>query len=393
MGLCKSKANNKIDEQPSYQNIDSDNDNTVSIPKSIGNEFDINIFGIIVVGYIREILNKYNLLTTSSSSSNIINELCTMYFGCIHSDLIIKEGQIFRLNDLETKIFEYNSILIKKNATLTLNRYNKKANTGGILNIICNGNIILEEGAKISMTGRGYLGGAYGRYGESYNNKYSNNNNKNNCKTRKSNFGGGGGGQISVFSEYGPQSSCGGGGGYGTNGYDGKLIYDINKENENEYYENIILINDNVEYGIGGNIYGNKYLKKLHLGSGGGSGYYFDQMDNSLKSNKGGAGGGGIKMECFGNIIMNSHSEILCNGNKGKGLMAGGGSGGSIHIIVNNKNNLQMNKCSKIEAIGGININNMGNGGDGRIRIQFLSNDNNRNNVYYHNITPKPYIG
>ena len=85
---------------------------------------------------------------------------------------------------------------------------------------------------------------------------------------------------------------------------------------------------------------------------------------------------------------------------------AGSGSGGSIHIIINENKNLQMDKNSYIEAIGGIGQPNPNNnkywkcqdgidhaseGGIGRIRIQLLSNDYNDFNC--NNIIPRPYLG
>merc|ERR1712154_219304 len=132
-------------------------------------------------------------------------------------------------------------------------------------------------------------------------------------------------------------------------------------------------------------------LNILHLGSGGGSGYYYNSLDNSLRSHRGGNGGGCLKLQCFGNIVMAKDSKISCNGHEAKGCMAGAGSGGSIHIIAKNKECLQMDDDARIQALGGRNKHNFGHGGDGRVRVEFLTTTSTINSCYYHNITPRPY--
>eukprot|EP01084_Bolivina_argentea_P142877 250968_1 len=329
----------------------------------------INRFGLIVIAFIRQ---KLSVSTNMHSLPSRVQHLCTLYFGSLNGDLIIKANQTLKLNDLKQKIFEYNSIIIRKNATLTLNRYNPNTKNGGTLSILCKGNLYMESGAKITMSGRGYHGGHHGRNGASYIQKT--NAKKMDLKTRKPFIGGGGAGQISIATENGAENSMGAGGGYGSKGINGTGAL----------------------HGYGGLIYGNNTLSVLHLGSGGGSGYYFDEMSNTLRSHKGGSGGGAIKIKCLGNIIMENKSKILCNGNKGKGSMSGGGSGGSIHLICKNKSNLQLDNDACIEAIGGVNGSggDNGNGGNGRIRIQYIGSDVENNiNMDYDNIKPQPYIG
>ncbi len=147
MGVCTSEQN----RSRSFEHEESTTDHCKN--KSIIKRCHREV-GLVIIGFIRG-----NPILNNLPSS--IKHLCKLYFGCMHGDLIIEQNEIFRL----AEIFEYNSILIKKNSTLTLNRYNPNNSTGGILNIICNANIILE-GAKISMNGRGYYGGQYGRFGQ-----------------------------------------------------------------------------------------------------------------------------------------------------------------------------------------------------------------------------------
>ena len=176
----------------------------------------------------------------------------------------------------------------------------------------------------------------------------------------------------------------GGGAGYGTKGYKGQ--YDKQYSNKS--------------CGRAGDVYGSAKLDILHLGSGGGAAY--GPYD-------GGNGGGALKIECK-NLIMNKGSSICCNGGIGANkYLSGGGSGGSIHIVINNGNDIKLHNESRIEAIGGPkkelygygyksdNIHNCGKGGNGRIRFEIKENidkfKKKLKNEYKSCIEPYPYIG
>eukprot|EP01084_Bolivina_argentea_P051903 95403_1 len=137
-------------------------------------------------------------------------------------------------------------------------------------------------------------------------------------KNRKANIGGGGAGLN--------DKAGGGGAGYGTKGDDGYI-----DEESNEYTDNK---NKN---GFGGNCYGNKYLSKLYLGSGGGG----------SQCNLGGDGAGAIFIECQ-NLI--NYGSITANGGDSM-IGAGAGSGGSIYCTVHKS--IIMNNESLIQAKGG----------------------------------------
>eukprot|EP01084_Bolivina_argentea_P053768 98658_1 len=158
-------------------------------------------------------------------------------------------------------------------------------------------------------------------------------------ETTQPNFGGGGcAADIDIIVD---------GGGYGSKGKDG-----ANNDNS------------------GGNIYGNnKQLSIYYLGSGGGGGYNNDW--NVTQEACGGSGCGALKIQCLGNITLKENASIYCDGDCG-------GSGGSIHIIVNNKENIQMSQSRYITAVGGDSVErgDSGNGGVGRIRLEFISNNN-----------------
>lgn len=170
-------------------------------------------------------------------------------------------------------------------------------------------------------------------------------------------------------------SSCGGGGGYGTFGENGRGWSD------NTYRENID--------GIGGNIYGDSALSTIHFGSGGGGGY----------GSRGGNGGGIICISCKNKIILHENSGIYANGNKGKYYYDGCGSGGSIFIKCKYLLNQSASICF-IQAIGGkhnveaADAGHGGNGGFGRVRI-YSQNIKSLNQLKEHSfvVQPPPYLG
>ena len=170
-------------------------------------------------------------------------------------------------------------------------------------------------------------------------------------------------------------SSCGGGGGYGTFGENGRGWSD------NTYRENID--------GIGGNIYGDSALSTIHFGSGGGGGY----------GSRGGNGGGIICISCKNKIILYEGSGIYANGNKGKYYYDGCGSGGSIFIKCKYLLN-QSNSICFIQAIGGAhnveaaNAGHGGNGGFGRVRV-YSQNIKNFKQLKENSfvVQPPPYLG
>ena len=142
-------------------------------------------------------------------------------------------------------------------------------------------------------------------------------------------------------------------------------------------------------YGEGGKVYGDKELSILHLGSGGGS----------IMKAKGGNGGGAIRIKCLGNFILNGKAKITANGEAGDGAVSGCGSGGSIHIIVGKKENLQINDVDRCEirAKGEKNYSpgGSGDGGYGRIRVECVNDVMGKS--YFKKMEacfePKPYIG
>ena len=125
-------------------------------------------------------------------------------------------------------------------------------------------------------------------------------------------------------------------------------------------------------------------MSVLHLGSGGG-GY----------REKGGNGGGALKIEC---VKFINNGQITVNGDNVKYDITGCGSGGSIFIVCDEfimnsndpKNNIIHACGGKHKEVHGFG----GDGGDGRIRIKSLKNISIiKNCVSCYQIKPQPYIG
>eukprot|EP01083_Nonionella_stella_P066888 176506_1 len=219
---------------------------------------------------------------------------------------------------------------------------------GGRLLLRCKGNVVIDKGAKIEVDSCGYTSGTYYTSGESCRGLGK-------LQSTAANLGGGGAGL----------GTCGaGGGGYATKGGVGQSV------SEDAYNKP----------GLGGNLYGTKYLTVLHLGSGGGG----------SECNVGGDGGGAILIEC--DKLINYGSITSNGGHAMKG--AGAGSGGSIHIIVNDT--LIMNEDGLIQAKGGYGgkWGLYANGGHGRIRIDINKTHHNQieNIIAMKRINPPAYV-
>eukprot|EP01084_Bolivina_argentea_P281068 480841_1 len=276
-----------------------------------------DVFGLLTIGFLRQNSNKPLKIPPD------VQILCLKYYRV--SDLIVKKRiKLF----CSTAYYLFNSILIKQNGKLTINEWNPVIKQGGTLHIICTGNIILEPNSSIDLNGVGYHGGKGSNMtGESYNAQ--------SIQGSNANIGGGGGGK----------GRCGGGGGYGTCGKNGDNLHDDGPKPQASdlsiYAGKMYEISGSAAMGKGGKTYGNKKLSILHLGSGGGS----------VITHNGGCGGGALRIVCFGKIILKKRASIACNGLEGVGNKSGCGSGGSIYIVMNTYENIEMGMNSVIKAI------------------------------------------
>ena len=400
-----------IDDEPDDDQDQDDHNDKFSLNtiRKQRDEYD----ALMVTSYINHHNTTYHHDHNNILSNKII-QLIIQYFDK-SSILLIETGQTELLKPNKHHIFH--SIIINKDATLTTDSWNPQLKSGGTLLITCISSIHLKQNAKIDLVSKGYKGGhcTYLEDEEFLDNihddtddednqllsGYSNNNDINIndlddeqhinglyasysgesyhgggiANNIKNNYGGGGAGQI---------WGSGGGGGYGTNGFRGQYDKQYN----------------NKSCGKGGICYGTHLLNKLYLGSGGGAAY---------GGYSGGNGGGALRLKCK-NLIMDKGSSIKCNGDGGMHkYLSGSGSGGSLHLIINNGLDIELHDHARIEAIGGEkkdlygygyksdDVNNCGRGGYGRIRVQCnINGDKFRKRVkneYKSCIEPLPYIG
>ena len=149
-----------------------------------------------------------------------------------------------------------------------------------------------------------------------------------------------------------------GGGGYGTKG--------THLHEDYYHYKNNDPDSDYIGH-WGGKTYGNPKLNTLYLGSGGGS---FNPLDGP--AGYGGNGGGALWLKCGGTLTMRKNSKISCNGQVAPSYESGSGSGGSIHLLINDIQCLKQHEAAMIEARGGYKGKHNSNGGYGRIRVEFM---------------------
>ncbi|NQT23560.1 MAG: hypothetical protein HQ579_09025, partial [Candidatus Omnitrophica bacterium] len=236
----------------------------------------------------------------------------------------------------------YESVYVAPGATLLLRHWDGQ--TGGEAIIKCQGDFIIE--GAIDAVGKGYRGGtgAYnagypGAQGESYTGQGTG--------SITNNAGGGGGGVPGIPDVCG--GSAGAGGGYGTPGGTHSTSFGI---------------------AIGGQVYGDAELSVLHKGSGGGGGAICSITQ--IGGGAGGAGGGAIKILAH-DITVGQEGYINADGGNGSpsggyGCGGGGGSGGSVWLI---GENIDIN--GYVTANGGQGADSGKNGGDGRIRMDYVA--------------------
>ena len=312
--------------------------------------------GIVVIGYLRQTLNSKKEYKDLSLPTDITS-VCIKYYGALHGSLVVDQFATYICKDIS---YEYDSITLHEGSTLTCLGWNSKHKSGGILHIVCYGDIILNT-ARITLDGKGYKGGEAGKNGESYSGKSK--------YAESNNYGGGGG--TGRFNKKHVKAANASYGGKGTLGA-------ASPTHRFTGFANV------------GECYGDKELSVLYRGSGGG-GYYPDTINDHTRlklGRHGGNGGGALKLECYGRIIFNGISSISCNGMEGA-VNAGNGSGGSIHIVVMNGDRIEMNERSVICAKGGND-----KGGVGRIRIEYATGyKESCQDLTIYSIVPTPFIG
>jgi hypothetical protein len=268
------------------------------------------------------------------------------------------------------RVPHYQDVTIQKGGVLNTAAWNGTLH--GVLAMRVRGTLLVEAGGMIDMNARGYRGGqrqyaipGRGFQGESYGGIGGNSNLRN--------LGGGGGGDA-LTSNCPNCHSNAGGAGHATTGTAGTPTPWADKPGE------------------GGAIYGLANLSKIYLGSGGGGGY----LDSDAGANSyGGAGGAGGGIILISALKANIQGLIRANGLDGETGVhygpaspggGGGGAGGSIWLIGSEITISNSKVISTQNGIGGFGSEagntrlQAGNGGIGRIRLEYNSiNQHNYN--------------
>jgi hypothetical protein len=274
-----------------------------------------------------------------------------------------------------TAEYNFNNVEIMPGGVLTTDNYETLRGAGGILRLRIQGTLKIHTGGAIDMSAHGFKGAAT-QYADS----------------RKENGYGPGAGKTAT-SAYVDALSCnhdnsgiavlttaaaqaktsrnassaiafaeanGGGGGYATRGDRGVIV-------------------QCGDSGVGGGIYGDAELASLQRGSGGGAGFPW-------KIGSGGAGGdGGGAIWIAARRVVND-GQIVCDGGRGVdgGFYSGGGGGGSGGSVYITGIHLENNGFIYARGgAGGIRATSSGSsgdpdvhgghGGNGRIRLEFLT--------------------
>jgi hypothetical protein len=287
---------------------------------------------------------------------------------------------------------KYGSITVKEGGILTVRAWEGPEKKGGVLALIINGQLLIEEGGRIDVSGKGFRGGAGAGY-------EGNRGKSKKALNRTSNFGsqgestlgigtfsmacnGGGGGGGCYNTNYHSRQG-GSGGGFGSAGSAGITLSSYGAA-ANQTYSRLhafesLTVKGGFAYGCE-SLDDADLLNHMLLGSGGGGGVNHHTPREIEPA--GGNGGGSllIKAESFCN-----YGEILSNGADGydieltagdMGCGGGGGSGGAIKIVAD-----ELHELGKILAVGGKGgfardpycgneVESGGEGGLGRIRIE-----------------------
>eukprot|EP01083_Nonionella_stella_P014410 40487_1 len=291
--------------------------------------------------------------------SRDITQLILDYIPGKDGSLILKQNETKNLkSDVQ---YEFDNIIIPFASHLKVHTWEPYKNRGGRLILHCFDLVRIDNGGSIDLSKSGYCGGRHTLCcGESYDHQGPV------IKSVRSNAtGAGGGGMVS------------GGASYGSMGQDG-ILY--KRQNWTQP------VDEQMEIGYAGKMYGDARLTELYRGSGAGSSFW-----------SGGGKGGGALLLITNNLV--NKGEITCCGGSATQAGSGGASGGSLLIDV-----LGEKQCvlGKISAKGGMGMklkgsvkSRGGNGGDGRICInnkllRLSAEDHNAPSV--DQVLPIPYI-
>jgi hypothetical protein len=274
---------------------------------------------------------------------------------------------------LVPRVYQYTSILVTAGGVLTTQAWNGA--NGGLLDLRVQGEVRVEAGGSIDVSGLGFRGGAANpKVVRGYQNQWTNDGGSTGFHGEGP--GGGGGGWAA------PQGTVGSGGGgayaaagaAGTYcGADDRNFYSVWDNNSGTP---ISITNPPARFSSGGVAYGEDTLDAArgpHFGSGGGSGgNNYDGGPNGI-GGAGGNGGGAVRIQAGTVTLLGS---IVANGTNGQvgggGSYVGGGGGGAGGSVLLRAGTVSFAGTLSATGGGGAGGSNGagGGGGVGRIRVE-----------------------
>jgi len=257
------------------------------------------------------------------------------------------------------QLHQYRSVTVQRGGVLTTRGWD--GNAGGVLHLRVQGELVVEEGGTIDVSGLGYRGGLAHHHNAGHLNSAQGESEEGEGGNRAENNGGGGGGGFSG-DNWG--SAGGGGGGYGTAGE---------------------AVRGRFVGGRGGAALGSADLGgRLRLGSGGGGGRLMQRArvapwgGGLMQNPNGGNGGGAIDIVArsitIHGVVSASGADAAVGHARVRGASGGGGGSGGT-VLLRASTIIMLGQVTCIGGAGGECCPQQGlastggRGGDGRIRV------------------------
>jgi hypothetical protein len=289
-------------------------------------------------------------------------------FGDGSDGALVVRGRV----ELAPRVYQYTSILVTNGGVLTVQPWNGA--NGGLLDLRVQGEVRVDAGGTIDVSGLGYRGGAANpKVARGYQNQWTNDGGSTGFHGEGP--GGGGGGWAA------PQGTVGSGGGgaYAAAGVAGTYCGVDNRAEYSVWDNNsgapIPITAPPARFSSGGVAYGEETLDAARgpfFGSGGGSGG--NNYDGGAGiGGAGGNGGGAVRIQAGTLTILGA---IVANGTSGQvgggGAYVGGGGGGAGGSLLLRAGTVSF--AGTLAAIGGGGAGGSsgagGAGGVGRIRVE-----------------------
>ncbi|MCD6229962.1 MAG: DUF2341 domain-containing protein, partial [Candidatus Diapherotrites archaeon] len=296
---------------------------------------------------------EFRRIVSGGGTENLVLDmpLKNDYFSGVFNSVSSISAQVVRVPN-------YTDVTLDSGAGIIAPAWN--GYTGGIISFRSNAAVLVNAGASIDASGKGFRGGDLGGCGNWGGGEKGESQVGYGNRCTQANGAGGGGGDA----EWCHSGEGGAGGGYGTAGSNG----------QRKYYSCGGGWSCGSTTAVGGSAIGSPQLSELFFGGGGGSGGR--DGDNPDCGGTGGAGGGIILISAGSVQVdgsVSSSGQNAPNDNTGETGGGGGGAGGSIYIVSDNAS-IGSSKVTASYGSGAPGVNTRaagGNGGYGRVRLDY----------------------